>query len=201
MPVFIPILIAAAVGAGTSIAFGYATENTVGDKDYTAQDAAIDGILGAAGFSAIKGAKSAYQAAKYANYARKARKAGKPIPHTHRLYGESLMRADAGAYAYVSLRHAGDSATHLAPLGVGVLAKHKMNQQESKPTTTIDMGDRTIRVFDPIVQAAITLAGDPNRSMRTSSVRVTRAAPKTRGRSRRGRACRCKDGSYSVNCC
>ena len=152
MPVFIPFVIAAAVGAGSSIAFGYATEKTVGDKEYTARDAAIDGLLGAAGFSAIKGAKSGYQAVKYANYARKARNARRPIPIQHRLYGESFAKYDAEVFQYVAMRHGLRSAKHTAPLAVGSYLK--INNTRANKPTTVNLGGRKITILDPVTQDA-----------------------------------------------
>lgn len=204
MPVPLVLLAGIAAGAAINIAVGYVVEEhtPIGDGNYTARDATIDGAFGALGVGGVF---------KTANYGRKAYK-----------YKKAADRAEAAGDATLALRvgirHNDDvlvsgvrimqqDATIRAGLhgGATVASEILKGRDSSTPGSSPGVsggprGTRPIKVLDPIVNAALMLSPDINRVSRVTTVRPTRTSRKRSSR-KSSRRCRCKDGSYSVKCC
>lgn len=177
MPAIIAVVGAMAVGAGTSVAFGYALEMTVGDKHYSRRDFAIDAGLGMVGAGSVKNVgKGAYFGAKWANKARKARKAGDTaVDLTY--YGVKVGRVSIDDAVMFSRVGYGSSVYH-----TGIFALSEM-LRDSPGSMRQDFSDRSFHPRGLLALETVSGSDVKKRSKKST------------------RPCRCKDGSYSVKCC
>lgn len=201
------LIAAASAGAGVSIGVGYLvdTHTPIGDGQYTARDATIDGLMGAVGVGGVL---------KTANYGRRAYK-----------YHKAVKRADAAGEKTVAIRSgikynddvlvsgvkiARDDAAiraglHSAAMSGGEMIKHDDRKRPGQQTTIV-FGGRKIVIHDPVVSTDISTfrsaSGQSSSSSKVNrSTRQTSRSAKSTRKSGSKRRCRCKDGSYSVNCC
>lgn len=186
------LIAAASAGAGVSIGVGYVVEThtPIGDGQYTARDATIDGLMGAVGVGGVL---------KTANYGRRAYK-----------YHKAAKRADAAGDKTIAIRSgirynddvlvsgvkiARDDAAiraglHSAAMAGGEIIKHD-DRKRAGQQTTIVFGGRKIVIYDPVVStdlASFGLTGGQssssskvNRNSRQSS-RSTKSTRKSGGR-------------------
>jgi hypothetical protein len=182
------VVAAAAVGAGTSVATGYALEMTIGDKHYSRRDFAIDATLGAVGVGTAKNiGKAGYHGAKYAVRLRRAEKAGdtaRTVRRSDGLVGRSRYAKDleqfdrakadygyhTGVRAYAERFRDGEPRTYYDPIDFDGENRGLNQIYES--------------IMDEIMSRANRRLSRPSKSQRRG---IT--------------PCRCKDGSYSVKCC
>jgi hypothetical protein len=186
------LIAAASAGAGVSIGVGYVVEThtPIGDGQYTARDATIDGLMGAVGVGGVL---------KTANYGRRAYK-----------YHKAVKRADAAGEKTIAIRSGlkynddvlvsgvritrDDAAIraglHSAAMAGGEMIKHDDRKRPGQQTT-IDFGGRKIVIHDPVVStdlATFSYSGGQssrlsrvNRSSRQTS-RSTKSTRKSGGR-------------------
>ena len=197
-----PILAAGAamaVGASTNMLAGYILDEhtPIGDGHYSRKDMAIDGTLGAIGVGGIF---------KTANFARKALK-----------YRKAIKTAETAGDASVPLRVGIRTNDDVLLSGVKILQRDSeiraithgtltlggdIAKGRDRPdgSSTLTIGDRVITILDPISRELARHYYDVGPSG-FKPKRAARIAVKAAIDSRGGTRCRCKDGSYSVNCC
>lgn len=195
-----PLLLIAG-GAISSMAFGYALDHTIGDGDYTAREAAVDGTLGALGVgSALKAANAARKGAKYHRTYRTAQRTGER-QNVYSFFGtiERGINLSPRALQYarnVELQHfALQSGTlvlghHLAGSRSGGSDASRPGDTAAPSVTSTALNDSGYHWINPIAKL-LAMADE-------GSFSETR---KKRARRRRRKPCRCKDGSYSIKCC
>jgi hypothetical protein len=179
------LIAAASAGAGVSIGVGYVVEThtPIGDGQYTARDATIDGLMGAVGVGGVL---------KTANYGRRAYK-----------YHKAVKRADAAGDKTVAIRSgikynddvlvsgvriARDDAAiraglHSAAMAGGEMIKHDDRKRTGQPTT-IEFGGRKIVIHDPIVSTDLSSFSSTG-GQSSSSSKVNRS-PRQTSRSAKG---------------
>lgn len=198
-----------ALGAGTSITFGYIIDEhtPIGDGHYTKRDATIDGVMGGFAVGGVfKVANTARKAYKYRRAGKIARETGETsIPLRVGLqYNDDVLIAGVEIMARNETIRLG---LHGGALIAGELAKIE-GRQPGQPTT-VEFGGREIFILDPY--ASLTTVTQPSsgqssklpRGATPKYLNRTSAKSKTKKSSRRSTMapCRCKDGSYSINCC
>jgi hypothetical protein len=181
------LIAAASAGAGVSIGVGYVVEThtPIGDGQYTARDATIDGLMGAVGVGGVL---------KTANYGRRAYK-----------YHKAVKRADAAGDKTVAIRSgikynddvlvsgvriARDDAAiraglHSAAMAGGEMIKHDDRKRPGQPTTIV-FGGRKIEIHDPIVSTDLS-SFSYSGGQSSSSSKVTRTNRQTSRSSKRAR--------------
>lgn len=185
----VAVLGAMAVGAGTSVGMGYALEMTIGDKHYSRRDFAIDATLGAVGVgTATKIGKAGYHTTRYAIRLRRAEKAGDTAKWAGKgddfVFGVTRYADDLAKFE----KHKGEYGYHTAIRAQAEYFRDGEPRTYYDPVNFDGEGRGLNQIREMIEEELVT------RYRR----RLTQPTP---GRRAQLVPCRCKDGSYSVNCC
>lgn len=185
-------LIAMAAGAAIGIGVGYVEDHYFGDSNYTAKEAAIDGLFGGVGAGGIyKTGKYGYKAVRWQRRGQRAKAAGPGAVmdytvlgiRTGSTYTAMDAREMALYYGTAATIHAGATLTSSAIDGY----TNRTNMDNVVSVRT-PYGSDYVETRNPITVALLNLAEE-----------VSPKSSKVKGRPKK--RCRCPDGSYSTKCC